>query len=93
MYIADPIWCIRLNSTTKKTRFIICSKLLFDFILLAKFEPFLVNHIEKLGNRESGKTNYSSKTVCDGFIFVMGHSLNLSTTSAKSCTEDACQFL
>jgi hypothetical protein len=39
--------------------------------LIAKFDPFLVNHIKEFGNKGSGVTSYLSKTVCDEFIQIM----------------------
>jgi hypothetical protein len=39
--------------------------------LIAKFDPFLANHIKKFGSKGSGVTSYLSKTVCDEFIQIM----------------------
>jgi Domain of unknown function (DUF4371) len=41
--------------------------------LIAKFDPFLSNHIKQYGNRGSGSPSYLSKTVCDEFIQFMAN--------------------
>lgn len=41
--------------------------------LIAKFDPFLSNHIKQHGNRGSGSPSYLSKTVCDEFIQLMAN--------------------
>ena len=40
--------------------------------LIAKFDPFLFNHIENYGNKGTGSTSYLSKTICDELILLMG---------------------
>lgn len=40
--------------------------------LLAKFDPFLADHISRFGNKGSGKISYLSSTVCDELIEQMG---------------------
>ena len=39
--------------------------------LIAKFDPFLSNHIAQYGNKGSGRTSYLSKTICDELIQLM----------------------
>ena len=41
--------------------------------LIAKFDPFLANHIEEFGNKGSGVTSYLSKTICDEFVLIMAY--------------------
>lgn len=41
--------------------------------LIAKFDPFLANHIKEFGNKGSGITSYLSKTICDEFIQIMAY--------------------
>ena len=41
--------------------------------LIAKFDPFLANHIEEFGNKGSGVISYLSKTICDEFIQLMAY--------------------
>lgn len=40
--------------------------------LIAEFDPFLKEHIEKHGNKGRGKPSYLSSTVCEEFISLMG---------------------
>jgi len=39
--------------------------------LLAKFDPFLANHIEKFGNKGRGNVSYLSSTICEEFINIL----------------------
>lgn len=39
--------------------------------LIAKFDPFLAEHIKSYGDNGSGKTNYLSKTTCEEMIDLM----------------------
>lgn len=39
--------------------------------LIAKFDPFLANHIEQYGNKGTGKSSYLSKTICNELIHLM----------------------
>lgn len=41
--------------------------------LIAKFDPFLYNHIEKYANKGIGNVSYLSKTICEEFILLMGN--------------------
>ena len=41
--------------------------------LLAKYDPFLAEHIKLYGNKGSGTVSYLSSTVCDELIAVMGN--------------------
>ena len=43
--------------------------------VIAKFDPFLSNHIEEKGNLGSGNTSYLSKTIAEEFIDIMGKKL------------------
>ena len=40
--------------------------------LIAQFDPFLKEHIEKYGQKGRGTTSYLSSTVCEEFIDLMG---------------------
>lgn len=44
-------------------------------VLVAEFDPFLKNHIEKHGNPGSGKISYLSSTVCKELIQLMSEQL------------------
>jgi len=39
--------------------------------LIAKFDPFLADHIVRFGNKGSGSTSYLSHVICDDFILLM----------------------
>jgi hypothetical protein len=39
--------------------------------LLAEYDPFLAQHIEKHGNQNSGHVNYLSSTTCEELIEIM----------------------
>lgn len=39
--------------------------------LLAEFDPFLAEHIEKYGGKGRGTVNYLSSTICDEFIEIL----------------------
>ena len=41
--------------------------------LLAKFDPFLAQHISHNANKGRGHTSYLSKTICEEFIELMGN--------------------
>ncbi|GIY59792.1 zinc finger MYM-type protein 1 [Caerostris darwini] len=41
--------------------------------LVAKFDPFLRDHIDLYGNTDSGKPSYLSKTICDKIIQLMAN--------------------
>ena len=43
--------------------------------LLAKFDPFLAQHINHNANKGRGHTSYLSKTICEEFILLMGKRL------------------
>ena len=43
--------------------------------LLAKFDPFLAQHINAHGNKGKGHTSYLSKDVCEEFISLIGASM------------------
>lgn len=54
---------------------------------LAKFDPFLANHLNKYGNQRQGSVHYLSNTVCDEFINIMGDKLrNLFIGEVKTAT-------
>ncbi|XP_033221159.1 zinc finger MYM-type protein 1-like [Belonocnema kinseyi] len=40
--------------------------------LIAQFDTFLAEHINRFGNKGSGSTSYLSKTICDEFIKLRG---------------------
>lgn len=39
--------------------------------LIAEFDPFLAEHIERFGNQGSGQTSYLSATICDEVISLL----------------------
>lgn len=41
--------------------------------LLAEYDPFLAEHIQKHGNKGRGHISYLSSTICDEFIELIGH--------------------
>lgn len=45
---------------------------LMSLEMLAKFDPFIAQHIERFGNKGSGSTSYLSKTVYEEFVQLMG---------------------
>ena len=54
--------------------------------LLAKFNPFLDEHLKKYGNVGRGNTSYLSNTVCDEFIELIGSSmLDTIVNELKEC--------
>lgn len=40
--------------------------------LLAQFDPFLMEHLQKYGQKSRGKVSYLSSTICEEFIGLMG---------------------
>jgi len=44
---------------------------LMSLELIAKFDPFLADHIVRFGNKGSGSTSYLSHVICDDFILLM----------------------
>lgn len=48
-----------------------CGNYLATLELIAKFDPFLKNHVEKYANKGKGKVSYLSKDICDEFIEVL----------------------
>jgi len=40
--------------------------------LLAQFDPFLKDHLQKFGQKGRGRTSYLSSTICEEFIGLMG---------------------
>ena len=50
--------------------------------LLSQFDPFLVAHLEKYGNKGNGSISYLSSTTCDQLIAVIGKEV-LSTIISK----------
>lgn len=40
--------------------------------LVAQFDPFLMEHFQKYGQKGRGKTSYLSSTICEEFIGLMG---------------------
>lgn len=48
-----------------------CGNFISLLELVAQFDPFLKNHIDKYGNCGSGNTSYLSKTTCDELIHLM----------------------
>ena len=53
--------------------------------LLAKFDPFLAQHIHHNASKGRGHTSYLSKTICEEFIHLMGNRLlNHIITELKS---------
>lgn len=40
--------------------------------LLAKFDPFLAEHLQRFGGKGKGSVSYLSSTVCEEFIHLMG---------------------
>ena len=54
--------------------------------LLAKFNPFLNEHLKKYGNIGRGNPSYLSNTVCDEFIELIGSSmLDTIVNELKEC--------
>ncbi|XP_063918635.1 zinc finger MYM-type protein 1-like [Zophobas morio] len=53
--------------------------------LLAKFDPFLANHINRFGNKGSGSTSYLSKTIYEELIQLMAK--KVSTAIVKETKE------
>jgi hypothetical protein len=49
--------------------------------LIAEYDDFLKQHIQKHGNRGSGHTNYLSLTICEEFIELMGKRVLFEITS------------
>ena len=43
--------------------------------LIAKFDPFIEQHISKFGSSGRGRTSYMSKTICEDLIHLMGRKL------------------
>ncbi|XP_050540304.1 zinc finger MYM-type protein 1-like [Daktulosphaira vitifoliae] len=43
---------------------------LMSLELIAKFDPFLADHIVRFGSKGSGSTSYLSHVICDEFIFI-----------------------
>ena len=44
--------------------------------LLAKFDPFIAEHITADANKGKGHTSYLSKTICEEFISLIGSSMH-----------------
>ena len=44
--------------------------------LLAKFDPFMAEHIKAHSNKEKGHTSYLSKAICEEFISLIGSSVH-----------------
>jgi len=49
--------------------------------LVAKFDPFLDQHIAKFGNAGTGTPSYLSKTICEEMIHIMGRKLVTAITA------------
>ena len=45
--------------------------------LLSQFDPFLVNHLSKMGNAGSGTVSYLSKTIQNEFILLMANKVKM----------------
>ena len=43
--------------------------------LLAEYDPFLAQHIQKYANQGSGHTNYLSSTTCEELVSIIGKSV------------------
>lgn len=41
--------------------------------LIAEFDPFLANHIERYGNPGPGQTSYLSSTICDEVVDLLAN--------------------
>lgn len=44
--------------------------------VVAKYDPFLAEHMDKYGNRGQGNVSYLSSTICDEFIEIIGNYLH-----------------
>ena len=54
--------------------------------LLAKFDPFMAEHIKAHANKKKGHTSYLSKTICEEFISLVGSSVHNSIIcELKNC--------